>query len=97
MDSGRQKCDLIFLPFALMLFWTHISMYHRKVSLTNAGKILSLPISHLHLSVNSDSFSFPSFLSSTWAGSTPGKLMFHTASGGRLSCSDQVVPSSGAL
>ena len=65
MDSGGQKYDFIFLPFALIPFWTHISMYLRKVSLTNAGKIMSLPISHLNLSVNPDYFSFPSFLSST--------------------------------
>lgn len=88
MDSGRQKYDFIFLPFALIPFWTHISMYHRKVSFTNAGKIKSLPISHLNLSVNSGYFSVPSFLSSTWAGSTPGRLMFHTASGGILFRSD---------
>lgn len=88
MDSGRQKYDFIFLPFALIPFWTHISIYRRKVSFTNAGKIMSLPVSHLNLSVNSGYFSVPSFLSSTWAGSTPGRLMFHTASGGILFRSD---------
>ena len=88
MDSGRQIYDFIFLPFALIPFWTHISMYRRKVSFTNAGKIMSLPISHLNPSVNSSYFSVPSFLPSTWAGSTPGRLMFHTASGGILFRSD---------
>lgn len=88
MDSGGQKYDFIFLPFALIPFWTHISMYLRKVSLTNAGKIMSLPISHLNLSVNPDYFSFPSFLSSTQAGSTPDRLMFHTAPGRILFRSD---------